>query len=266
MHAKMSNILRMQKGGAHLAEIKNLADYLKSREELLPKSDSFAEFREKNGFSDLGAFSRAIGAAYSDYKKGLSKYEENYSDIAKKGLQNSGYEAYVNRLARSSLLGDVADINGKKESFLAKARSKYSEYLEEYREKRTRLIEDIRTRLMRSDVLSLKDGISYGVAAGLTYEEASEVAYSTYMIKKQDAFSDLFKTAVSFGMDKEQSYKLAVEWGLNEEDARLIADEIDEYIGRMWDTSESISRLESEADKISTTYNVYNNTKGKYDQ
>ena len=57
--------------------------------------DSYDLYKHKNNLQKAKSYSDAVGSLYASSKRSLSTFGENSRKINNKGLQNSGYAAYI---------------------------------------------------------------------------------------------------------------------------------------------------------------------------
>lgn len=192
--------------------------------------DTYDVYKHKNSLSGAKSYSEAAAKLYSSSKQGLSSYGANNRVINNKGLQNSGYAAYIDSLSKSSLASGLNTLGSNYSNSEAKARTSYQSYLDKYRDKLTKTKKSVMSHLIGNDVVDLNTAIAYGLSAGLSKDDATLVGQSAYEVTKQKVFNKILEQTVSLGLDKEGAKMLAIKMGVSEEDATSFADEIDELL------------------------------------
>ena len=218
-----------------------LEEILKGAKESAAKknsADSYEEYLMKNGINNRAGYADAVNALYLNTKKGLSSYGINNRNINSKGLQNSGYAAYIDDLASSNFTRGLADI---KESYVNKEGESllgYAGYLDKYADTENRLKRSVMSHLIKNGITDLNTAIAYGISAGLSEDAANEIGRSAYEVTKQKAFNSVLEQTVRLGLDAEGAKMLAMKMGINETDALTFAKEIEELLDYYGNISE----------------------------
>lgn len=192
--------------------------------------DTYDVYKHKNNLQGAKSYSDAAAKLYYSSKQGLSSYGTNNRVINNKGLQNSGYAAYIDSLSKSSLNSKLDALQSDYSDSEAKARASYQSYLDKYRDKLASTKKSVISHLISNDVVDLNTAIAYGMSAGLSKDDAALVGQSAYEVTKQKVFNKILEQTVSLGLDKEGAKMLAIKMGVSEEDATGFADEVDELL------------------------------------
>ena len=197
---------------------------------MLGTPDTYDVYKHKNSLSGAKSYSDAAANLYASSKRDSASYGANNRIISNKGLQNSGYAAYIDSLAKNSLNSGLNALRSDYSDFEAKARMSYQSYLDKYQDKLARTKKSVISHLISNDVVDLNTAIAYGMSAGLSKEESALVGQSAYEVTKQKVFNKILEQTVSLGLDKEGAKLLATKMGVSEEDAHGFADEVDELL------------------------------------
>ena len=211
-----------------------LDEILKNRTNISKKDNgaalSFDDYKRRNGLSDLGGYARAVNALYAASKQGLSSYGINNREISNKGLQNSGYAAYIDDLANAGFDAGLAKIKNSYAKAESDAALSYQGYLDKYRDKVTTLKKSVMSHLVNNGVVDLSTAIAYGMSAGLSQQDAESIGRSAYEVTKQNVFNTVLEQTVRLGLDKEGARMLAVKMGVSEADALSFAEEVEDML------------------------------------
>lgn len=192
--------------------------------------DTYDTYKHKNDLAGAKSYSDAAAKLYASSKRNSSSFGANNRKINNKGLQNSGYSAYIDSLAKSSLNSELNSLELDHLSSVTKSRQSYQSYLDKYRDKLERTKRSVMSHLVGNDVVDLDTAVAYGISAGLSKEDAALVGQSAYEVTKQKVFNKLIEQTVTLGLDKDGAKELAIRMGVSEEDASGFADEIDEML------------------------------------
>ena len=192
--------------------------------------DSYDVYKHKNNLSSVKSYTDAVNSLYASSKKNLSSYGANNRKISNKGLQSSGYAAYIDDLAKNSFASGLNSLNIERAKNESDNRSSYASYLEKYRDKQNQVKDNVMSHLIDNDIVDINTAIAYGVNAGLSREESEIVGQSAYEITKQKVLNTILQQTVSLGLDKEGAKMLALKMGVNDSDAEGIAKEVGELL------------------------------------
>ena len=192
--------------------------------------DSYDLYKHKNGLSTSKSYSDAVGSLYASSKRALSSFGENSRRINNKGLQNSGYSAYIDNLAESSFKSGLKDLSKQYAERDANSMMSYASYLDRYKDQTASLKKNVMSHLISNDVVDLNTAIAYGISAGLSKEDASLIGQSAYEVTKQKVFNKILEQTVSLGLDSEGAKMLALKMGASDEDATAFASEVSELL------------------------------------
>ena len=214
------------------------------------KPDTYEEYVRKNGLYNPRGYTNAVNTLYASTRRDLSSYGFNNREISNKGLQNSGYAAYIDKLADNKLASGISSIKDNYAKLGTKAASSYSDYLDSYRKNQNSIKSSVMSQLTKGDAVDLNTAIAYGISAGLTKENAEAVGRAAYEETRSRIFSSILNDVVSLGLDSEGARMLAIKRGVTEEDATLFASEIAEMLDHYGNVSEDYLKfLEERANK-----------------
>ena len=184
----------------------------------------------RNGLTDLRGYANAVNSLFASSKRGLSSYGVNNREISNKGLQNSGYAAYIDDLVKTGFdtgLTKIKSDYAKKESDAALG---YQSYLDKYSDKQATLKKSVMSHLINNDVVDLSTAIAYGMSAGLSAEDAESIGKSAYEVTRQKVFNTVLDQTVRLALDKEGARMLALKMGVSDADALSFAEEIEDML------------------------------------
>lgn len=208
----------------------DILDKIKKDQEIDNRADTYDEYKRKNGLEDLGGYAGAVSALYAASKRGLSSYGQNNRKISNKGLQSSGYSAYVDALSQDRFKSGLDKVNDEYRKREADISLGYSSYLEKYADKQSGIKKSVMSHLIKNDVVDMNTAIAYGISAGLSKEDAESVGKSAYEVTRQKVFNSVLSQTVTLGLDKEGARLLAIKMGVSETDAKLFSEEIGEML------------------------------------
>ena len=193
-------------------------------------ADTYDAYKHKSGSSYTRDYSDAVNALYASSKRDLSSYGTNSRNLSNKGLQNSGYAAYIDNMAEIKLDKGLDNLKDKYAKLETDTLASYRSYLDKYRDKTNSLKNSVMSHLIKNDVVDLSTAIAYGMSAGLSREDAQAVGKSVYEVTKERLFNTILEQTVSLGLDKEGARMLAIKMGVSEADAKSFSDEIGELL------------------------------------
>lgn len=215
----------------------------------LGRADTYDTYKHKKSLPGASSYQNAVGDIYASSKKSLASYGHNNRLINNKGLQNSGYSAYIDSLAKNSFISKLGDARAKYGAAEDKALSSYASYLDAHKRRTESVKRSVMSHLVSNDVVDLGTAVAYGISAGLSKEDAALVGQSAYEVTRQKVLNSLIEQSVKLGLDKEGSKMLALKMGVSEEDANAFADEIDEMMKHYRSISEEyLEYLKSKQD------------------
>lgn len=194
------------------------------------KPDSYDIYKHKNAASNNSSYADAVASLYAATMKNLSSYGSNGNKISNKGLQNSGYAAYIDDMNERTFNSGVKALSTAYGESEAQNRASYASYLEKYKDTEQRTKRSVMSHLIDNDVVDINTAIAYGMNAGLSPEDAKAVGESAYEVTKQKAINKILEQTVSLGLDKDGAKALALKMGISEQDASAIAEEVGEMM------------------------------------
>jgi hypothetical protein len=200
--------------------------------------DTYEEYVRKNGLYNTRGYANAAANLYASTRRDLSSYGINNRKINNKGLQNSGYAAYIDDLAEEKLASGLASIRNNYDNLKSEAAGEYRGYLESYMKNQESIKNKVLTHLTRADAIDLNTAIAYGISAGLTRENAEAVGKAAYESTRSKVFNSILSDVVSLGLDSEGARMLAIKRGVSEADADAFAAEIKEMLDHYGTLSE----------------------------
>ena len=222
--------MKISKNEQDILKVAKAANEAEQPAKSINRADTYEEYKRKNGLDNLGGYANAVSALYAASKRGLSSYGQNNRQISNKGLQNSGYSAYIDELSKSKFNSGLKKINDEYRKLETDASLGYAGYLEKYADKQATLKKNVLSHLISNDVVDLNTAIAYGISAGLSREEAESAGRSAYEVTKQRVFNSILEQTVTLGLDKEGARQLAIKMGVSEADAELFAEEIGDML------------------------------------
>ena len=192
--------------------------------------ESYDLYRHNNNLSTSKSYSDAVSSLYADSKRLSSTFGSNNSKINNKGLQNSGYAAYIDKLSQNKFNLENAALKSSYSDNEAKNRASYVGYLDKYRDKTERIKKSVTSHLVDNEIVDLGTAVAYGISAGLSKKDAELVGQSVYEINKKKVFNKVLEQTVSLGLDEEGSKMLAIKMGISSDDAAGFASEISEML------------------------------------
>lgn len=216
-----------------MSKITSLEDLIKkylSKNPTHATADTYDLYKHKNGINTAKSYSDAVNSLYSSLKKNSSSYGANNRNIYNKGLQNSGFSSYIDALNDNAFLKSAKNLKEAYSNEESNARSSYASYLEKYNDRQQKVKRNVMSHLIDNDVVDINTAIAYGIHAGLSAEDAEAVGQSAYSVTKQKVLNDILEQTVTLGLDKQGAKKLALKMGVNETDAELMANEVEELL------------------------------------
>ena len=216
-----------------MSQVKTLEELIKKYlgdVPLIGQADTYDLYKHKKGLDDAKSYSDAMTSLYLKSKQGSPSFGTSNRIINNKGLQNSGYSDYVGSLIENKFKSDADELKDSYKQSEEKSRSSYASYLEAYADKKNRVKKSVMTHLADNDITDMTTAIAYGMSAGLSKEDAEAVGKGAYEIVKKKVFDSILDKSGSLGLDKEGARLLAVKFGLSDEDAKAISEEVSEFL------------------------------------
>ena len=188
--------------------------------------DSYDLYKHKNGLDTSGGYAAAVNALYASSRKNTSSYGRNNRIINNKGLHNSGYADYIDDMSSNSFKYGAQNLKDSYALEEAKNRGSYASYLEKYEKAKQSIRDSVMSHLLNNDVIDLKTSVAYGVNAGLSFDDAKDIAQTVYGATRQKITNEILKQTVSLGLDKDGAKMLAIKMGLTTDDAEQVAKEV----------------------------------------
>ena len=139
-----------------MKKVKTLEELVKKYLEgksTLGRPDTYDTFKHKNGLLGSKSYSDAAAKLYATSKRNSSTFGANNRNINNKGLQNSGYSAYIDSLTKKSLDSNLDSIQSDYIDSTTKSRQSYQSYLEKYRDKLERTKRSVMSHLVWSYIV-----------------------------------------------------------------------------------------------------------------
>ena len=112
------------------------------------------------------------------------------------------------------------------------------------------------SHLIDKGVVNLDDAVAYGIAQGLSKEDAIAIGNNVYSVNKQKVFNDILSQSATLGLDRDGAVMLAKKMGVTEIDAQAFGDEIDEMLKHYSSISEGyLEYLKQQSEKTTNTFN-----------
>ena len=213
-----------------VSTLEELIKKYRSTTPALSAPDSYDVYKHKNRLENIGSYSNAVASLYAASKRGSSQYGANNRKLSNKGLQNSGYAAYVDSLSKNSFKSGAEALKDNFAKAEDDSRFSYAAYLDKYREKKETVKKSVMSHLVDNDVVDINTAIAYGMNVGLSPEDAKAIGESAYEITKQKTLNKILEQTVSLGLDKDGAKALALKMGISEEDANSLAEEVDDML------------------------------------
>ncbi len=239
-------------------KLATLEDYLTLRlptEKRTDGADSYADYLHKNGTVYESNYAASMDKLYSDKLKNSATYGRTARDMTTMGLQNSGYENYIDAMAEATYAKDAERLESERTAAEYKSRTGYLDYLEKYESQRTSLKNSVISHLIKNRIVDINEATSFALESGLTEKEAEAVAAAAYSTNKQRVFNEILKQTATLGLDREGALMIASDMGASDEDAAEFADRIDELLRHYGSISaDYIKYLEDKANRTTVTF------------
>lgn len=205
-----------------------MKNYLRDAEEY--GAMSIEDYTAANRTAAGADFGDAMKKASLDYRRSLPTYGILGSKLGTYGLEDSGYASYLGDKARSEYGSAVTEARAELMKSDNALMSGYSKYIEKLAADKSTLRRKVQDRLISRRVYDMDAAYGYGVAAGLTPEEARTISTTVYNSLRGDAKKKVIDRAISLRLDAEGAKKYALSMGLNEADAIAVADEAQDLL------------------------------------
>ena len=235
-------------------KITSLESYVKNSLGSVPGAKSYERYVKENGGDYKKSYFKGVGNALKKYRSKLSGYGSLAENIAADGL-TGGYSERVNRLAREELDGNLDYLGEQKDAKESQLLTGYSKYLESVKKQREALKQNIANRLIGEEILNSEALYSYGIGAGLTESEATEVRDSVYNALRLKIMGEILSQVAALNLDPERAILLATDRGLNTEDVNTVRKKALEYYSPTYADDAYLDYLESIGNKNTSTFN-----------
>ncbi len=215
-------------------------------------ADSLEVFKHKSGADYRTSYSDTMRSLYAGLKRNLSSQSVNNTALANKGLQNSGFSAYMKSKLRSGYKSDAIKAEGQRGEDENALINNYRSYIEKHTEKQSGIRNQVAEHLVNTGILNKADAVSYAMGAGLSESDAISVAENVYSINRKKLLDDILKQTASLGLDREGAVMLAKKMGASDEDAEMIGDEVNELLEYYASISEDYLEYLEENSKSTT--------------
>ena len=214
-------------------KLSTLEDFMKqyiANKATSQKADSFDTYKHRTGANHERSFAKTVESLYSSTSKTGSGYGQNYQNLANKGLQNSGYSEYIDAMSDRSFKEGLTTLKAERDLAELKTLGGYSDYLNRYAKEQNAIKESVSSHLISNGVVNLDDAIAYGLAQGLSEEDAIAIGKNVYSVNKQKVFNEILSQVTSLGLDKEGAIMLAKKMGVTSMDAEAFGNEVQEML------------------------------------
>ncbi len=234
----------------------SLESYLKGLLKSTPTgADSLETFKHKSGTDYRTDYSDAMRALYAGLRQDLSSQSANNTSLANKGLQNSGFSAFMKDKLISGYKSDAIKAREQRGKDKTALIDNYKSYIEGYTEKQNNIKSQVTEHLVNTGILNTDDAVSYAMGAGLSESDALAIAENVYKINRKKVLNDILKQSASLGLDREGAVMLAKKMGASDEDAELMGDEVDELLEYYASISEDyLDYLEEKSESTTKTF------------
>ncbi len=219
------------------AEKKAAADAVKADEALYSqlldrnREKSYADFVSENyGNAALEAEEKAVSEAVRSYDTDAVGYGRRGEMMAKAGLRDSGYAAYLTREREKALSLAKEGAKRERREIESEAKRSYGEYLKKYEKGQESRMQSAVKMLLNDNFTDGEDAYRYALALGLSGERA-EMLRDMSTAYGADGYRDaglsdrieMLRYITGRHMDYEQAYRYALALGAPEETAERIA-------------------------------------------
>ena len=234
--------------------VSSLESYLKKSLGQPSGAKSYSDYVRENGGDYKTSYLSGVKKALTGYKQSLSGYGKTAESLADSGVLG-GYAERINDIAKESLSGSLNKLNTEKEAKESQLLAGYSKYLEQYQKQRNNLKQSVTDKLIKEEILNRDALYSYGIGAGLTESEASEVSESVYGALRLKVMGDILRQVAALSLDPERAIMLATDKGLDRDDIETVRERAKEYYSVSYADDDYLNYLESIGNKTTSTFN-----------
>ena len=236
------------------AAVSSLESYIKNSLGKINGAKSYSDYVKEDGGGYKKSYLSGVQKALTGYKQSLSGYGKTAEKLADGGVL-SGYAERINDIAKESLLGSIDKLNSEKEAKASRLLTGYTKYLEQYQKQRDSLKQSVTDKLIKEEILNRDALYSYGIGAGLTESEASEVSDRVYGSLRLKVMGDILRQVAALSLDPERAIMLATDKGLDSDDIETVRKRAKEYYSVSYADDDYLDYLESIGNKTTSTFN-----------
>ena len=220
------------------------------------KRKTYSQYLTEQGDMTEARYAEAVNEAQKEYDRAKAGYGRSGEALSKRGLNGSGYAAFLDSNAYSELQNSKREAEKARNTAERKNRSAYAEYLENTDKAENRLFTDTVDDIYRYGSNDYDSSYKLAISAGLDKEMAKHAAEIGMALAKEEEKSEEPKKAVISTSTRrvllseilskryygERAYAFLIACGLEEEDAKTIVDAADKIRGsKASDSSSSTS-------------------------
>lgn len=186
--------------------------------------ESYADWLISNGVAADKIYSDRIKDIGADYIRAKSEYGTTAEKLSNLGLGSSGYSDYIGGKAYSEMQKSKIAARNSYNETAEKNAAGYQEYLRKYTERENESYERIVGEITEKGIIDYTTAYNYAVGAGLGSDIAKAAAKTASDINRTKLKESIIKTVMSEQLTSTQAKQYALQLGLDEEDAKEIAD------------------------------------------
>lgn len=229
-----------------------LEDHLSSLSSSVPGAKSFTEYVKQINPTYRKKYSSGFNQAALGYKKGLSGYGSNAELLSDRGI-NGGYAERLNDISLGNFNSAIKKLGEERNEDKGSLIKGYEDYISGLEQDRESLKERIQDKLLKEEIINPKALYSYGVGAGLSENEANEIAENVYNALRLKVMGDILSRVASLSLDPAGAITLATDRGLKTSDVNLVRKKAKQYYTSYADSS-YLDYLENIANKTTGTF------------
>ncbi len=245
----------MRRTGKSKSSLEEFFENYINNKRITNSAESFDEYRARSVPDYDAEYSRGVESAYLDAMRSRADRGTGAERIFSSGLSGSGYARRLYELSKGNYEKQLSELSGERGLKKTRALLGYADYLSDYGRRQDSLMNTVRGELIKNGVINAERAYEYALGRGLSDDRARAVSGGIYSVLKDKIIADLIDRVITYRLDAKSAGELAEKYGLNPSDTEYVRREAERLRGSdLTVGGDELSRLESEADKVTSSF------------
>ena len=201
-------------------------------------ANSFTEYKERRGIDYDTPYYEGMRRATIALEAGKVGSGATAERLYSSGLMRSGYADYLQSENERAYQNEKDALERQKHLAESRALGGYLSYLEDYTKEEKSAMNDLRSRLIASGVVSEDVAYKIGISSGLSDRDARALGRDVYGASRERITKEILNMVVTYRLGTTEAGILAREYGLSAEDAAAIVRSAAELRGESFEVSD----------------------------